>query len=105
MARPRPKLPPREAILALADDQGRLAVRAAPNASADAILLPEDGKALRVRVTAAPEDGRANEAILALLAKALGQSRSSLELLRGATGRDKLIGIRSTELPSATPGG
>ena len=93
MARPRAKLPSREAILALADDQGRLAVRAAPNASADAILLPEDGEALRVRVTASPEDGRANEAILALLAKALGQPRSSLELLRGATARDKLISI------------
>jgi len=93
MAKPRPKLPSRDAILALADDQGRLAVRATPNASADAVLLPEDGGALRVRVTAPPEDGRANEAILALLARALGQPRSSLELLRGATGRDKLIGI------------
>lgn len=93
MAKPRPKLPPREAILALADDRGRLAVRAAPNASADAILLPEEGEALRVRVTAPPEDGRANEAILSLLAKALGQPRSSLELLRGAGARDKLISI------------
>ena len=93
MAKPRPNLPPREAILALADDQGRLAVRAAPGASADAILLPEEGGVLRVRVTAPAEDGRANEAILALLAKALGQPRSSLELLRGATARDKLIGV------------
>lgn len=95
MAKPRPKLPPREAILALADDQGRFAVRASPNAAADAILLPEEGGAMRVRVTAPPEDGRANEAILALLARALGQPRSSLELLRGATSRDKLIGIGS----------
>ena len=93
MAKPRPRLPPREAILALADDQGRLAVRAAPNASADSILLPDEGEALRVRVTAPPEDGRANEAILVLLAKALGQPRSSLTLLRGSTGRDKLVGI------------
>ena len=93
MAKPRPKLPPREAILALVDDQGRLAVRAAPNASADAILLPEGDDALRIRVTAPPEDGRANEAILALLAKALGQPRSSLTLLRGATGREKLVDI------------
>ena len=93
MAKPRPQLPPREAILALADEQGRLAVRAAPNASADAIMLPDGGDALRIRVTAPPEDGRANEAILALLAKALGQPRSSLTLLRGATSRDKLIDI------------
>ncbi|HEY0326863.1 MAG TPA: DUF167 domain-containing protein [Allosphingosinicella sp.] len=93
MAKPRPKLPPREAILALADDQGRLAVRASPNAATDAIFLPEEGGALRVRVTAPPEDGRANAAILALLAKALGQPPSSLTLLRGASARDKLIEI------------
>jgi len=93
MARPRAKLPSREAILALADDQGRLTLRATPNAAADAILLPESGAVLAVRVTAPPEDCRANDAILALLAKALGQPRSSLELLRGATGRDKLVRI------------
>ncbi|WP_166042497.1 DUF167 domain-containing protein [Sphingosinicella sp. YJ22] len=77
----------------MADEGGRLAVRAAPGASADAILLPEAGGPLRVRVTAPPEDGRANEAILVLLARALGQPRSSLELLRGASARDKLIAI------------
>ncbi|WP_166038776.1 hypothetical protein [Sphingosinicella sp. YJ22] len=48
MAKPRSKLPPREAILALADEGGRLAVRAAPGASADAILLPEAGGPLRL---------------------------------------------------------
>ena len=93
MAKPRPKLPPREAILALADAQGRLAVRAAPGAAADAILLPEAGGPLRIRVTAPPEDGRANEEILVLLARALDQPRSSLELLRGVSARDKLIAI------------
>lgn len=93
MAKPRLKLPPSEAIRALADEDGRIAVRATPNASADMIALPEQGRVLTIRVTAAPEDGRANGAILALLAKALGQPRSSLELLRGATGRDKLISI------------
>ena len=93
MAKPRPKLPPPEAILALADEDGRLAVRASPNAAADAILLPEEGKVLRIRVTAPAEDARANEAILALLARALGQPRSSLELLRGVSARDKLIAI------------
>lgn len=93
MAKPRPKLPSGEAILALADTQGRIAVRATPNASADAIVLPEKGATLAIRVTAPPEGGRANDAILALLAKAIGRPRSSLELLRGATARDKLIGI------------
>ena len=93
MARPRNALPPASAIMALADHEGRLAVRATPNARSDAIVLPEPGKAsvLLVRVTATPEDGRANEAILALVAKGLGRPRSALSLLRGATSRDKLI--------------
>jgi hypothetical protein len=96
MARPRTRTPPREAILALADAAGRLAIRATPNASADAVLLPAPGAppVLSIRTTAPPEDGRANDAILALLAAALGRPRSALTLLRGATGRDKLISIK-----------
>ena len=79
--------------MTLADDKGRVAVRATPNAGSDAVVLPKPGEAsvLLVRVTATPEDGRANEAILALLAKVLGRPRSELSLLRGATSRDKLI--------------
>lgn len=95
MARAPAQVPPAAAIVALADDQGRLPLRATPNARADAILLPgADGpQVLQVRVTATPEDGRANEAVLTLLAKALGRPRSALTLLRGATSRDKLVGI------------
>jgi uncharacterized protein YggU (UPF0235/DUF167 family) len=95
MGRVRAAAPPADAILALADADGRLAIRATPNARADAVLLPADGAppVLTVRTTATPEDGRANEAILALLAAALGRPRSALTLLRGATARDKLVRI------------
>ena len=44
-----------------------------------------------MRTTAPPEDGKANEAVLRLLAKALDRPVSSLELVRGATSRNKLI--------------
>lgn len=95
MAKPRTELPPAAAIEALADDRGRLTIRATPNAGKDAIHLPALGEPqiLLVRVTAPPEDGRANKAILALLAKALGRPKSALELVRGTTGRDKVITI------------
>jgi len=95
MGRVRAAAPPADAILALADADGRLAIRATPNARADAVLLPADGAppVLAIRTTATPEDGRANEAILALLAAALGRPRSALTLLRGATTRDKLVRI------------
>jgi len=94
MARPRPTVPPAAAILALADNAGQLAVRVTPGASGDAITLPQSGRTLAVRTTAAPEDGKANEAVLRLLAKALDRPVSSLELVRGATGRNKLIRMR-----------
>jgi uncharacterized protein YggU (UPF0235/DUF167 family) len=91
MARPRLAVPPKTAILALADAAGRLAVRVSPSASADAIALPASGGVLVVRTTAPPEDGQANNAVLRLLAKALDRPISTLQLVRGATSRNKLI--------------
>jgi uncharacterized protein YggU (UPF0235/DUF167 family) len=44
-----------------------------------------------VRVTAPPEGGRANEAVLRLLAKTLGVPRRDLELAAGSTSRDKVV--------------
>ena len=46
-----------------------------------------------VKVRAKPQDGKANDAVLGLLAQALGVAPSRLSLLRGATGRDKLVRI------------
>ncbi len=91
MARPKPAMPSKAAILALADAGGRLEVRVSPGATADAIALPDSGRTLAVRTTAPPEDGKANDAVLRLLAKALDRPASSLELVRGATSRNKLI--------------
>ncbi|HSI19741.1 MAG TPA: DUF167 domain-containing protein [Sphingomonas sp.] len=95
MARAPRAAPNPDAILALADAEGRLAIRATPNARADAVMLPPDGApaVLAIRTTATPENGRANEAILTLLAAALGRPRTALTLLRGATARDKLVRI------------
>ena len=84
-------MPPAAAILALADSDGRLQVRVTPSASADAIALPAFGGALFVRITAPPADGKANDAVLVLLAKALDRPMSTLELVRGAASRTKVI--------------
>ncbi len=89
MARPRSEFPPAEAIRALADAEGRLALRVTPGSRSQAIELGEG--CLLVKVRAKPQDGAANEAVLALLAQALGMATSRLRLLRGATGRDKLV--------------
>lgn len=84
-------MPAAAAILALTDADRRLEVRVSPAASADAITLPVSGGVLAVRTTAPPEDGKANEAVLRLLARALDRPVSTLELVRGAASRTKLI--------------
>lgn len=67
----------------------RLAVRVTPNARAN--LASRDGIALRITVTAPPDEGRANDAVTALLALALGVAPSRLTLISGATSRDKVF--------------
>ena len=89
MARPKSDLPPAAAIRALADGEGRLALRVTPGARSEGIELA-DGRVL-LKVRAKPHDGAANAAALALLADALGVATSRLQLLRGATSRDKLV--------------
>ncbi|HMN55461.1 MAG TPA: DUF167 domain-containing protein [Sphingopyxis sp.] len=70
---------------------GRLEVRVTPGASRDEVKIA-DGR-VQLRVTAPPADGAANDAVLALLAAALGRPRRDLTLLRGGAARIKLIGV------------
>ncbi|MDQ7263303.1 DUF167 domain-containing protein [Paracoccus sp. PS-1] len=73
----------------LARPGAEIAVRVTPRASRNAVIL--DGETIRVTVTTVPEDGKANAAVVKLLAKALGVAKSRLVLVRGATARDKLF--------------
>ena len=75
----------------LAQSGTEIAVRVTPRASRNAVLV--DGATIRVTVTTVPEDGKANAAVVKLLAKALGVAKSRLVLVRGATSRDKLFRI------------
>jgi len=96
----RPTLIPRHCSslpFAAADGGARLAVRLTPKASAERIVgLVEDGAggvALKLAVTAAAEAGKANDALLELLARTLRLPRRDLSLVRGATDRRKLVHI------------
>lgn len=71
----------------------RLIVRATPKAGRNEIAGRRGDGALLVRVTAAPQDGRANSAVCALLARALGVPKSAVRVLRGETSRDKVIEV------------
>ena len=71
-----------------------------PEATPVVVLLTDgrpttgtEGAVLRVYVTTVPEGGKANAAVLKLLAKALGVPKSRLRIVQGETGRDKVVEI------------
>lgn len=68
----------------------RLRLRVSPGAGRAAIV-GRYGEGWKIRVTAPPEGGRANAAVLRLLAEALAVPRDSLTLVSGHSGRDKIV--------------
>ncbi len=84
----------------------RFAVRLTPRGGRDAIDgVGEDG-ALRVRVSAPPVEGAANEALCRLLARALGVAPAGVRIVAGASGRRKLVEaeVDAARLAVALPG-
>ena len=73
----------------IARSGAEIALRVTPKASRNAIVASEEG--LRAYVTVVPEDGKANAAVVKLLAKALGVAKTRLTLIRGETSRDKVF--------------
>lgn len=91
MARPAPSLPDPAALRARIDAGGRLAVKVTPGAREESVTLAED--AVLVKVRAPADKGAANEAVIAVVARALGLAPSRLTMLRGATSRQKLLAV------------
>ena len=91
----RPALPP---FLAPTAEGVRVAVRLTPRASRNAVagLAPAaDGSvALKVEVTAPPEDGKANAALIRLLAEEWDVARSAIDVAVCATSRTKSLAVR-----------
>lgn len=70
----------------------RLRLRVSPNGARDA-LWGWYGDALKLSVRAAPERGRANEAVESLLAQALALPRAAVKVVAGHAARDKTAEI------------
>ncbi len=89
----------RRTIYELTDEGARLYVRASPGAKANALCGVWEGAdgdlRLAVKVTAAPDKGKANAAIVKLVAKALGLPKSAIAVAAGETSRLKRIDIRA----------
>jgi len=69
-----------------------LAVRIQPRASKNGISRMQDGS-LKIRLTAPPVDGAANEALVKFLSDTLDLSQSQVEIVSGHTSREKRIKI------------
>lgn len=76
----------------MAESTTRLRLRVSPGVGR-AGIVGRHGDAWKVRVTAAPEDGRANEAVLRLLSETLSVPRASLTLVSGHGARDKIVAL------------
>jgi uncharacterized protein YggU (UPF0235/DUF167 family) len=73
-----------------------LRVKVTPKAKSERIKkeITADGSVIyKIYVTVAPEDGKANAAVIKLLAKTLGIAKSSLRITHGLTSREKTIKI------------
>lgn len=74
------------------DLSATLSVRIQPRASKNGVSRGEDG-ALKIKLTAPPVDGAANEALVKSLSDTLSISKSQVEIVSGHTGRQKIIRI------------
>jgi hypothetical protein len=68
----------------------RLKIRVQPRASGN-LVDGYRGDTVRLRVTAPPEGGKANEAAVSALAQALDVAKSRIKIVRGHSSRDKLV--------------
>lgn len=77
-----------------------LRIRLTPKGGRDA-LIRRESETLHVRVASPPVGGAANRALVALLSKALGITRSRIVIVNGETSREKLLrieGLNPTDL-------
>jgi uncharacterized protein (TIGR00251 family) len=82
------------------DETARITIRVTPRASASKIAGVKDGAVL-VRVTAPPVEGKANKAVCEVVAKGVGVPKSRVSVVRGDTGRDKVVEIIGISQASA----
>lgn len=74
----------------------QMKIRVQPKAGRNAIEVA--GDKVTLRVTAAPEGGKANDAVVALLAKRLGVAKGRVSIVRGHKSRDKTVLIDDVTL-------
>ena len=70
-----------------------LAIRITPRARKNEIVDVLNDGTVKIRLTAPPVEGKANQALVEFLSEVLGVPASKIEIVAGTTGRDKLVSI------------
>ncbi len=76
----------------------RLTVRVIPRSRRNSLEWEQETRQLKVRLTAPPVDGAANQALVALLAGTLRLPRRSITIVQGAASRQKVIEIEGMDI-------
>jgi uncharacterized protein len=77
----------------MSGSQARLSLRVSPGARKSAVV-GRYGERWKIRVAAPAESGRANEALIELLAKTFGVARSQIRVVTGTGARDKIVEVK-----------
>lgn len=72
-----------------------LQIRISPNASKNEIIITDD--VVKVKITAQPIDGKANKALIEFLSKQFKVPKTSIEIIKGETSKDKTLLIKVFE--------
>ncbi len=75
-----------------------IAIRVTPRASNNKITEVLDDGTVKIHLSAPPVDNEANEQLIAFLSNVLSVAKSRIEIVAGATGRDKLVSILDIDL-------
>lgn len=73
----------------------KLKIRISPNSSKNEIIKGDDG--VKIKITAQPIEGKANKAVVEFLSKEFKIPKSSIEIVKGTTSKEKTILIKTND--------
>ncbi len=81
--------------LELKDDGILLRIKISPNSSKNQVMI--DGDVIKIKVTAQPIEGKANKAVIEYLSKQIKIPKTSIEIVKGDTSKEKTLFIRTSD--------
>lgn len=81
--------------LELKDDGILLRIKISPNSSKNQVII--DGDVIKIKVTAQPIEGKANKAVIEYLSKQIKIPKTSIEIVKGDTSKEKTLFIRTSD--------